>query len=196
MIWFFFRVLFSCRFLFHIFIIIIIVSLAIVFAMRARYGFNSNWTRQNSARTAWLAVLCSTHGLSSIKSTKYRKRSYKKTVFIIERIIEMLFIINETIFNSNFGNFFFLLLSISVELSACCVYFIFFLEIVCRVYSFFFWSFLSFLDWNVYNWSCGTCLYLPHCNCRNWDMFRKIQPTNTFSKLNRIPSLLTKKKYY
>lgn len=38
----FFRVLFSCRFLFHIFIIIIIVSLAIVFAMRARYGFNSN----------------------------------------------------------------------------------------------------------------------------------------------------------
>lgn len=126
MIWFFFRVLFSCRFLFHIFIIIIIVSLAIVFAMRARYGFNSNWTRQNSARTAWLAVLCSTHGLSSIKSTKYRKRSYKKTVFIIERIIEMLFIINETIFNSNFGNFFFLLLSISVELSACCVYFIFF----------------------------------------------------------------------
>lgn len=57
-------------------------------------------------------------------------RSRKKTavfMYIIERIIEMLFIINETIFNSNFGIF--LVVSISIGSLVG--------EIVCRVYSFF-----------------------------------------------------------
>lgn len=64
-------------------------------------------------------------------------------MYIIEGIIEMLFIINETIFNSNFGIIFFF--SYSQSADACCVYFGFW-EIVCRVYNNnFFFLIISFI---------------------------------------------------